>query len=140
MEMILMNSFLASEKIKANSINSMGDLLFLVGFLVAVILGLLIAINPNMLGDGLIALSITGLITLGLIIGLMHQISSKSTSFIIATVALTVLSSVIGAGFLQITQLAFIGIFLSSILTQISIFSGSIGLVVAIKQILLITK
>ena len=135
-----MNSFLASEKIKANSINSMGDLLFLVGFLVAVILGLLIAINPNMLGDGLIALSITGLITLGLIIGLMHQISSKSTSFIIATVALTVLSSVIGAGFLQITQLAFIGIFLSSILTQISIFSGSIGLVVAIKQILLITK
>ncbi|MDD3159524.1 MAG: hypothetical protein PHQ98_00980 [Candidatus ainarchaeum sp.] len=135
-----MNSFLASEKIKTNSINSVGDLLFLVGFLVAVILGLLIAINPNMLGDGLIALSITGLITLGLIIGLMHQISNKSTAFIIATVALTVLSSVIGAGFLQISQLAFIGIFLSSILTQISIFSGSIGLVVAIKQILIITK
>jgi hypothetical protein len=134
-----MSDFLDKQN-KNQMINSTADLLFLIGFLISITLGVIIAINPNILGEFLITFSISGLIILGLIIGLLHKVSARSTDFLVAIIALTVLSGVIGAGFLQIKEIAFIGIFMSSVLTQVAIFSGSIGLFVAVKQILIITK
>lgn len=99
-----------------------GEWAFLVGTLLAIVLGVFPAALPQ--------LTVTSvLVVLGLIVGLVNITSKESHTFLLAAVALLVAGS---AGY---GVLPGIGNYLGSVLTNISTFVAPAAIIVALKAI-----
>ena len=97
----------------------------------AFFLGLILAIAAGL--GGRIPGLLTALFVLGLIVGVINITQKESTSFLVATIALLL----IGVAGLQVGRLTDI---IVAILTNLISFVAAAGLIVAVKQVLVIAK
>ena len=109
-------------KRKAASAPKVGEWAFLVGLLLAIVLGLF--------PQALAVTTVTAvLVALGIIVGLVNVTSKESHGFLLAAVALLVAGSA-GYGILP-----GVGNYLGSILTNISTFVAPAAVIVAVKAV-----
>jgi hypothetical protein len=99
-----------------------GKWVFLVSIVIAIIAGAIAA-------AGSLAISAV-LAVLGLIVGLLNVTEKESTPFLVATIALALLSVSLGA-LLNVQGLEI----LKAIITNIGTIAGAAGLVVALKSV-----
>lgn len=119
-----------AKKRAIGSKNSFGNLSFLFGALIAVIIGML---SPNASGTGLPTLTLTSLlILLGLVVGFLNITHRETNQFLLASVSLVIVSA-IGGG--VIGQVQFIGRYVESVLVAIVTFVIPAAIVVAVKTI-----
>ncbi|MCX6760019.1 MAG: hypothetical protein NTW46_01600 [Candidatus Nealsonbacteria bacterium] len=97
----------------------------------AFILGLIICVLAGL--GGRVPMLLTILFVLGLVVGLLNVTEKESTSFLVAVVALLL----IGVAGLQLGQLTSV---VASILNNLIVFTSAAGLVVAIKQVVVIAE
>lgn len=113
---------MAQARRKVASTPKVGEWAFLVGVLLAIVLGLF--------PQALAATTVTAvLVVLGIIVGLVNVTGRESNGFLLASVALLVAGS---AGY---GVLPGIGDYLSAILTNISTFVAPAAVIVAIKAV-----
>ena len=107
----------------------------------AFIIGVLIAIIGGAVGGSIIALSpwiTTVLVILGLVVGLLNITQEEFSDFLIAVIALAVVS--VGTTAAQLSAIPGIGMVLQSIVTNITVFVAPAGLVVALTTIYKLAK
>ena len=113
---------MAQARRKSTSTPKVGEWAFLVGILLAIVLGLF--------PQALTATTVTAvLVVLGIIVGLVNVVAKESHAFLLAAVALLVAGSA-GYGILP-----GVGDYLGSILTNISTFVAPAAVIVAIKVV-----
>ncbi|MAG16176.1 hypothetical protein CMO88_03895 [Candidatus Woesearchaeota archaeon] len=110
---------------KKLSNNSLGSLSFIFGSLIAVITGL---VSPAAASSTLTSL----LILLGIIVGFLNITMKETNAFLLATVALVIVSALGGA---VLGQVSFIGQYLESVLMSILTFVVPATVIVALKTI-----
>lgn len=110
----------------------MGKWAFLIGFVVAVLGGLLAGFNVTVLSAGVIAAI---LLILGLVVGLVNVTTHEVNDFLLAAIALSVVGA---AGFTALGAL--IGSLAQAILQNIFTFVAPAALVVALKGIVQIGR
>ena len=112
---------------KTNNLGLIGKWAFVIGLALAIIAGLILDIYtvPNL---GLI------LVILGLIVGFLNIAEKDTIKLLISIIAL------MSVGSLTVSIIPTISSYLEAMLTNIVIFAGSAGLVVAIKAIIETTK
>jgi len=109
-------------KRKAASAPKVGEWAFLVGLLLAIVLGLF--------PQALAVTTVTSvLVVLGIIVGLVNVVAKESQGFLLAAVALLVAGSA-GYGILP-----GVGDYLGAILTNISTFVAPAAVIVAVKAV-----
>ena len=113
-----------------NSLQSIGSWAFLLGAVVAVITG---AVSP----DNTNATITSFLVLLGLIVGLLNITTKETNSFLLASVALVLVS---GLGITVFQDVVSIGVYLASVLTKILVFVVPATIVVALKSIFALGK
>lgn len=108
---------------KTSNLEMVGKWAFIIGLALAIIAGLL---------QGIYAIPSLALILviLGLIVGFLNIVEKDTIKLLVAIIALTVV------GGLTISVIPAINMYLESILTNILIFAGAAGLVVAVKAII----
>ncbi len=111
-----------AQRRKAVSTPKVGEWAFLVGLLLAIVLGLF----PQALA---VTTTTAVLVVLGIIVGLVNVTSKESHGFLLASVALLVAGS---AGY---GVLPGIGNYLSAILTNIVTFVAPAAVIVAVKAV-----
>ena len=112
-------------KAKSNvDVEQVGHYSFIVGILLAVIVGLV----PSLRGD----LSIIIMLVLGVVVGLLNITAREVSVFLIASVALIMASSVGATAFRAVPS---IGEYLTAILGNILIFVAPAAIIVALKAI-----
>lgn len=104
----------------------LGEWAFIIGVLIAIVIGLFSNIKADMQG-WLVLL----LVVLGLVVGLMNVSEKESTPFLIAVAAL-MLTGLSGDTLSNIPK---IGKYLSGIVLQIAVFVTPAAIVVALKAI-----
>lgn len=97
----------------------------------AFVLGLILSVIAGFGGE--IPALISVLVVLGLIVGFLNVTEKESTPFLVGVTALLVIG-IAGLGVVK-----YIG-WLVPILNNVIVFAGAAGLVVAIKQVLVIAK
>ena len=112
------------------SLQAIGSWAFLLGAVVAIITGALSPDNTN-------ATIISFLVLLGLIVGLLNITTKETNSFLLASVALVLVS---GLGITVFQDVVSIGAYLASILTKILVFVVPATIVVALKSIFTLEK
>ena len=112
------------------SLQAIGSWAFLLGAVVAIITGALSPDNTN-------ATIISFLVLLGLIVGLLNITTKETNSFLLASVALVLVS---GLGITVFQDVASIGAYLASVLTKILVFVVPATIVVALKSIFVLEK
>ena len=95
---------------------------FLIGVILAIVLGLLGDVIPM---GGLI------LVVLGLIVGFLNVSGRETTSFLVAAIALLVV-----AGSSSLEVIPVIGVYMKSIVMTLAAFTAPVALVVAIKAVI----
>ncbi|MEI7961291.1 MAG: hypothetical protein WCI04_03060 [archaeon] len=109
-----------------------GGYAFLIGFILAVLLGLVSGLWPELVAGATWAVLVV-LIVLGLIVGLINVKDEHVTEFLIAVIAVTMIGSIpinqIGAVYMPL------GNILGSILSSIVAFSAPAALVLGLKQV-----
>ncbi len=113
-----------AQRRKSASAPKVGEWAFLVGILLAIVLGLFP--NTNVLQPTTVTAI---LVVLGIIVGLVNVTSKESHGFLLAAVALLVAGS---AGY---GVLPGVGDYLGAILTNISTFVAPAAVIVAIKAV-----
>jgi len=112
---------------KTNNLGTVGKWAFIIGLALAIIAGLLIGVYP------IPSLALI-LVILGLIVGFLNIAEKDTVKLLVAIIALTIV------GGLTISVIPTINAYLEAMLTNILIFAGAAGLVVAIKAIVETTK
>ena len=115
---------MASVKKNSSMSSQVGRYSFLAGILIAVIAG----IFTDLLDPSIVPLL---LIVLGLIVGFLNVTATETTEFLVAGIALVLIS--VPAGLLE--QIPVIGFYLSNVLLNISVFVVFAVLIVALKAI-----
>jgi hypothetical protein len=105
-----------------------GKYAFMVGILLAIILGL-VPMAENIRGYAILVL-----VVLGLIVGLLNVTAKETTEFLVAAIAL------IAAGNANLTSIPAIGIYVQYILTFIVVFVAPAALVVALRAVQALAK
>lgn len=109
-----------------------GGYAFLIGFILAVLLGVVTGLGPAYVANAAWAVVIV-LIVLGLIVGLINIKDEHVTEFLIAVIAITMIGVI---PIQQITVMyAPLGTFLGAILQDIVAFSAPAALVLGLKQV-----
>lgn len=121
---------------KSKTGKQIGGWAFMIGFLIALIAGLVAAVNAIGLVD--INLTITGamtglLVLIGVIVGLVNVSGRESVSFLVATIA--IMSSSAGFGALASLNLGAVAIFLSTLVGMIAVFVAPAAIIVALRLI-----
>ncbi len=112
--------------------SKMGQWAFIIGVLVAVVVGLFSSnLDPNT-GGWLVLL----LVVLGLIVGFLNVTEKESTPFLIAAVAL-LLTGTAGA---TLARIPAVGNYLAGVVQQIAVFVTPAAIVVALKSIQSLAK
>lgn len=112
---------------KAASTPKVGEWAFLVGLLLAIVLGLF----PQALSTTTVA---SVLVVLGIIVGLVNIVAKESHDFLLASVALLV------AGTAGYGILPGVGTFLGAMLSNITTFVAPAAVIVAIKAVYSLAK
>jgi hypothetical protein len=109
---------------------------FLLGIIIAVIVGLLATYAATSLGATTLGVTTAIVVVLGLIVGFLNISEKQITPFLIAVIALAV--SGVVAGTASLTYLNFIptlGTLVANVVGNITMFVVPAGIVVAIKAI-----
>jgi len=112
--------------------SKMGQWAFIIGVLVAVVIGLF-SNNLEITTRGWLVLL---LVVLGLIVGLLNVTEKESTSFLVAAVAL-LLTGTAGS---TLSFIPAVGSYLAGIVTAIAVFVTPAAIVVALKSIQSLAK
>ncbi len=112
--------------------NGVGGYAFLIGFILAVLFGVVVGAVPAWVG-GASAWIVVLLIILGLVVGLLNVKDQHINEFLIAVIAVTMI------GLIPITQIGAVygplSVLLAAILQYIVAFSAPAALVLGLKQI-----
>lgn len=112
--------------------HGVGGYAFLIGFILAVLFGIVVGAVPSWVG-GASAWIVVLLIILGLIVGLLNVKDQHINEFLIAVIAVTMI------GLIPITQIGVVNsqlsTLLAAILQYIVAFSAPAALVLGLKQI-----
>lgn len=108
-----------------------GEWTFLVGVLVAVLVGLFSAALSSI--EGWLVLL---LVVAGLVVGFLNVSEKESTAFLVAAAALLIT----GTTGETLTKVPFIGVYLASVVKQIAVFVTPAAIVVALKAIAALAK
>ena len=112
--------------------NRSGKWAFIVGFLIAIIIGLF----SSDLGSNVQGWIILVLVVLGLIVGFLNIAEIKQTPFLVAAVALLVT----GTAEVSLAVIPQIGHYLQDIIKNITAFVAPAAIVVAVKAIVSLAK
>jgi len=112
------------------SSGSTGSLFFLVGAIVAVIVGL---ISPSGTNPTLTSV----LIILGVIVGFLNITKTETRSFLIAVVSLVVVSSL---GGIVLGEASVLGPYLANLLLALLLFTIPAAVIVSLKSIYVLAK
>lgn len=115
----------------ASTMQMIGKWAFILGVLIALVLGL----AAGYLGTN-VSYAVAILVILGLVIGFLNISSKEVTDFLIAAIALTALAAT-GAG---LSQIPIIGSYLQSMVNYIAFFVGPGALVVSLKAVYNLAK
>jgi len=112
---------------KTNNIGLAGKWAFMIGLALAIIAGLILNAYtvPNL---ALI------LVVLGLIVGFLNISKTDTVKLLVAIIAL------MAVGTVTISEIPIVDLYLGAIITNIIIFAGAAGLVVAVKAIIEATQ
>ena len=110
---------------QSNGAGSSGSLLFLVGAVVAVVVGLL---SPGGLNTTLTSV----LILLGIIVGFLYITTKETMAFLLATVSLVIVTSLGGA---VLGTVPVVGTYLEGIMLGILTFVVPSAIIVALKSV-----
>ncbi len=111
--------------------SKVGEYAFLLGILIAALVGIVEGASLAVLPVGVIALV---LLVLGLIVGFLNIKDSEITGFLVAAIALTLASS---ANFSAIDSLvAPLGAIVNAILANFAVFVAPAAVIVALKAIM----
>ncbi|MFA6064354.1 MAG: hypothetical protein WCW44_04160 [archaeon] len=117
----------------------LGSYAFLVGVLLAVIIGILAAFAPATI-QGVAGMTTLLLVVLGLIVGLLNIKDKHITDFLVAAIAIAMVGGTAG-GLLGLDQLIKpVGTMLVLIVTNIVAMAAAAALVVGLKQIFALAK
>ncbi len=109
---------------------------FLLGIIIAVIVGLLATYAATALGTTTIGVTSAIVVVLGLVVGFLNISEKQITPFLVAVIALAV--SGIAAGTASLTYLNFIptlGTLFANVVGNITMFVVPAGIVVALKAV-----
>ncbi len=118
---------------KSNVLGMIGFWAFILGLVIAVVVGIMAALG--MAGEGLMSAVIIILIILGLIIGFLNITAKEILLFLVATIALIV----VGGVFAPLNIFA-VGAMLDSILALIATLMAPAAIVAAIKALWAVGK
>jgi len=127
----LRRGFMASQAI--------GSYAFLIGFALAIILGVVGVLMPNAIAgfSGVLMLIV---IILGLVVGLLNIKDKHVTDFLIATIAVTMVGSTAGGLVILNEVIPPLGTLMAAIVLNIVALAAPAALVVGLKQIWLLAK
>jgi len=116
-----------------------GSYAFLIGIIIAIVLGIVAVLVPSVLGNtsGLIALV---LVILGLIVGFLNIKDKHISDFLIATIAVTVVGGTAGGLILLDQVISPAGTILAAIVGNVVALAAPAALVVGLKQIWALAK
>lgn len=109
---------------KGNMMAKVGSWSFIVGVIIALLIGLFSGLGS--------ATAVSILVVMGLIVGFLNVTEKETTGFLLATVALVLVS---GFGGDAIGQVATIGPYLKGVLQSLMIFVIPATIIVALKAI-----
>ena len=121
----------------------LGSYAFLLGLIIAVIVGLVVALAPylNMPVDQMIVDSaVLIIVVLGLIVGFLNIHDKHISDFLIATIAVAMVGVVITASGFNVGQISVIGAIIAGVVGKIVALAAPAALVVGLKQILALAK
>ena len=104
--------------------NTIGEWAFLLGVVIAIIAGI-----PGLVPEANMGLVATGLVILGLIVGLLNITQKESPTFLVAAIALLL------AGTAGLDELPMVGAWIGGILTNIATFVAPAAVIVALKVV-----
>jgi len=110
-----------------------GEYSFVIGVIVAIVLGLIADRIGGSVGIALSSL----LVLLGLIVGFLNVTSKESKEFILLTVALVIMAGLAGA---TLANIEGIGKYIAGIFQQLMIFLAPASVVVALKAIMAMAR
>ncbi len=120
-----------------------GSYAFLLGVIIAVVVGIVASIVPDMMTVGSMELITLVLVILGLIVGFLNIHDKNVTSFLIATIAVSMVggvTSVTAGGFVAVSEISIIGFLIANIVGSIVALVAPAALVVGLKQIWVLAK
>ena len=120
-----------------DTMHSVGKWGFLVGVILAIILGVSGSLGSNLAAKSTVAWMTTLLIVLGLIVGFLNISASETNQFLFAALVLVVISGLSGNMLGHITA---VGNTLKSIFSGLLLFIVPATLVVALKAIIALEK
>lgn len=109
---------------KGNMMVKVGSWAFIVGVLLAILIGMW----PNALGY----VGVSVLILLGIVVGLLNITAKETMPFLVAVIALLLVGNMGGE---VLSQISMIGVYLSGILHSIMIFVIPATIIVALKTV-----
>ena len=121
----------------------LGSYAFLLGLLIAIIAGLVVALAPyvNMPVDPMVVDAATLIIVvLGLIVGFLNIHDKHRTDFLIATIAVAMVGIVVTASGFNVGQMSVIGAIIAGVVGKIVALAAPAALVVGLKQIMALAK
>lgn len=118
---------------------AIGSYAFLIGFALAIILGVVGVLMPNAIAgfSGVLMLIV---IILGLVVGLLNIKDKHVTDFLIATIAVTMVGSTAGGLVILNEVIPPLGTLMAAIVLNIVALAAPAALVVGLKQIWLLAK
>ena len=111
-----------------SSITRIGSWAFIVGISLAIILGLV----SNLLSPKIYLISLTTLIVMGVIVGLLNVNERESYNFLFVSISLVIIT---GLGTNVIKDIAVVGVYFAMILSMIMVFVIPAAIVCALKLI-----
>ena len=122
---------------KCNTVQAVGRWGFLVGVILAILLGISGSLGSGLASTGTIAWMTTLLVILGIVVGFFNITASEVNQFLFAALVLVVISGLSGN---MLGQIAAIGTTLKSIFSALLLFIVPATLVVALKAIIALEK
>ncbi|MBN2517924.1 MAG: hypothetical protein JXB14_03695 [Candidatus Altiarchaeota archaeon] len=121
---------------KSKKGKAIGGWAFIIGFLIALVAGLIAGLNAA--GVTQIDIAITGgmtgfLVLLGIVIGLVNVTTREAISFLVATIAIMAGSA--GFGALSAIGLGAVAAFLTGLVSMLAVFVAPAAIIVALKVI-----
>jgi hypothetical protein len=117
-----------------------GSYAFLAGVIIAVIIGIILAVMPDLINADIAGIVALVLVILGLIVGFLNIKDKHVTDFLIATIAVAAVGNITAGGFMSMAGISVIGSLIGNIVSQIVLVVAPAALVVGLKQIMALAK
>jgi len=119
-----------------------GSWAFLIGVIIALIVGIVASVLPEMITLGTMEIITLVLVVLGLIVGFLNIKDKHVTDFLIAAIAVSMIGGVtaITASGLAVGEVTILGALIANIMGSIVALVAPAALIVGLKQILALSK